>query len=62
MKQIIETQINTHFIAGAQKNMVLGPAACSQSGRTANGTNLSATVITLRYIADIIRIWFLIKD
>ncbi len=41
-------------MSGAQKNTVLGPAACSQRGRNAVGTNLSAVVITVRYIADII--------
>jgi hypothetical protein len=44
-------------MTGAQKNIVLGPAACSQTGRNAVGTNLSAVVMTDRYIADIIIIF-----
>lgn len=44
-----------HLKAGAQKNIVLGPAGCSHIGRMEPGTNLSAIVIIDLYTLDILQ-------
>lgn len=41
-KSPIPAITSAHLNEGAQKNIVLGPAGCSHSGRSFPGTNLSA--------------------
>ena len=43
-----------HFIVGAQKKTVFGPAGCSQMPLSFPGTNLSTELTTPRYNADAI--------
>jgi len=48
----IAAKTRPHFIAGAQKKMVLGPAGCSHIGLIAAGTCFSARRIMALYNID----------
>ena len=49
----IEIQL-THLNAGAQKNIVLGPAGCSHKGRNRCGISRSPIATADRYMKDML--------
>lgn len=51
---ILYASFLTHLMVGDQKNTVLGPAGCSQTGRSLAGTNRSTDPMIARYKALLI--------
>ena len=51
---LIEATTKPHLKAGAQKNMVLGPAGCSQRGLSRVGTNFSPIPTRDLYTIDML--------